>query len=67
MDAQVIAEGIEEAGVATAMRHLGVGLGQGYLFGRPAYPEAAAPAAPATPQPVPARSNGNGGWSVRRR
>jgi diguanylate cyclase (GGDEF)-like protein len=67
MDAQVIAEGIEEAGVATAMRHLGVGLGQGYLFGRPAYPEAAAPAAPATPQPVAAGSNGNGGWSVRRR
>jgi diguanylate cyclase (GGDEF)-like protein len=62
MDAQVIAEGIEEAGVATAMRHLGVGLGQGYLFGRPALPVLTAP------QPAAAGSGGTAsGWSVRRR
>jgi diguanylate cyclase (GGDEF)-like protein len=62
MDAQVIAEGIEDAGVATAMRHLGVGLGQGYLFGRPALPVVTAP------QPAAAGSDAtSSGWSVRRR
>ncbi len=65
MDAQVIAEGIEDQGLATAMLHLGVGLGQGYLFGRPAIPAANLPVEPAAL--VPAGGSGGGtGWAVRR-
>ena len=83
IDAQVIAEGIEDEGLATAMRHLGVELGQGYLFGRPALPariaaaaeEAAAAAAtvvePTVKEPVaaaPAPAPApSPGWSVRKR
>jgi diguanylate cyclase (GGDEF)-like protein len=69
MDAQVIAEGIEDQGVATAMRHLGVQLGQGYFFGRPAYPVVADAAPAAEPAAVQAAAgpNGSSGWSVRRR
>jgi len=69
MDAQVIAEGIEDQGLATAMRHLGVTLGQGYLFGRPALPGAAPSAVAGDGAPVPAlaASGGAPSWSVRPR
>jgi EAL domain-containing protein (putative c-di-GMP-specific phosphodiesterase class I) len=75
IDAQVIAEGIEDEGLATAMRHLGVTLGQGYLFGKPAFPpDAAAALAAAEPEaqvrveePVGAVPSPSPGWSIRRR
>lgn len=35
MDAQVVAEGIEDERTLAALRQAGVGLGQGYLLGRP--------------------------------
>lgn len=35
-DCRVIAEGVETEAEAATLRHLGVELGQGYLFGRPA-------------------------------
>jgi EAL domain-containing protein (putative c-di-GMP-specific phosphodiesterase class I) len=59
IDAQVIAEGIEDESVAQAMRHLGVGLGQGYLFGRPALP---GPTTIALPTVVESATLG---WRVR--
>ena len=39
-DVQVVAEGIETAGEAAALRALGVDHGQGWHFGRPGPPEA---------------------------
>jgi EAL domain-containing protein (putative c-di-GMP-specific phosphodiesterase class I) len=49
IDAQVCCEGIETAPELAALSSLGVGLGQGYLLGRPSAPWAplAAPAASA--------------------
>ena len=42
-DAQVVAEGIETANLAESMGRMGVGLGQGWHLGRPAFgPQAAA-------------------------
>ena len=35
LGADVVAEGVETAGQAEAVRDLGCPLGQGYLFGRP--------------------------------
>jgi EAL domain-containing protein (putative c-di-GMP-specific phosphodiesterase class I) len=35
-DARLVAEGVEETAEAETLRALGVGFGQGYLFGRPA-------------------------------
>jgi EAL domain-containing protein (putative c-di-GMP-specific phosphodiesterase class I) len=37
-DALVVAEGIEQLEDADVLRRLGVPLGQGYAFGRPALP-----------------------------
>ncbi|SNS75642.1 EAL domain, c-di-GMP-specific phosphodiesterase class I (or its enzymatically inactive variant) [Geodermatophilus saharensis] len=51
---EVVAEGIETAAEATALRGLGVDLGQGWYFGRPGPPEALAPVAPALAEPQPA-------------
>jgi EAL domain-containing protein (putative c-di-GMP-specific phosphodiesterase class I) len=55
--AQVVAEGVETADEAAALRALGVDLGQGWYFGRPGPPEDLAHAAE-TPGPadVPAQS-----------
>ena len=65
MDAEVIAEGIEDPGLATAMLKLGVGLGQGYLFGRPALHATSAPVEAAAL--VTAGAGGGAGWSLRKR
>jgi len=67
IDAQVIAEGIEDEGLATAMRHLGVDLAQGYLFGRPALHVAETAEEAETKEPVAAAASPATGWSVRRR
>ncbi|MDP5184274.1 EAL domain-containing protein [Blastococcus sp. BMG 814] len=45
LQARVVAEGIETATEADALRSLGVDYGQGWHFGRPAVPEAQPPAA----------------------
>jgi EAL domain-containing protein (putative c-di-GMP-specific phosphodiesterase class I) len=50
----VVAEGIETAGEAAALREMGVDLGQGWFYGRPGPPEALAPVAPAYPLAQPA-------------
>ncbi|MGY1697104.1 MULTISPECIES: sensor domain-containing phosphodiesterase [unclassified Geodermatophilus] len=50
----VVAEGIETAEEAAALRDLGVDLGQGWYFGRPGPPEALAPVAPALVESRPA-------------
>jgi EAL domain-containing protein (putative c-di-GMP-specific phosphodiesterase class I) len=47
--ARVVAEGVETAEDATALRALGVDYGQGWHFGRPGPPEALAVPAPRTP------------------
>lgn len=47
--AKVVAEGVETAEDATALRALGVDYGQGWHFGRPGPPEALALPAPRTP------------------
>ena len=44
--ARVVAEGVETAAEADVLRSLGVNYGQGWHFGRPAVPEAAAVPAP---------------------
>ncbi|MGY1672075.1 EAL domain-containing protein [Geodermatophilus sp. SYSU D00710] len=49
----VVAEGIETAEEADALRGLGVDLGQGWFFGRPGPPEALAPVTPARAEPQP--------------
>ena len=51
--ARVVAEGVETAEDATALRALGVDHGQGWYFGRPGPPEALALPAPRTPDAVP--------------
>jgi EAL domain-containing protein (putative c-di-GMP-specific phosphodiesterase class I) len=51
--AHVVAEGVETAEDATALRALGVDHGQGWYFGRPGPPEALSVAAPRTPDAVP--------------
>jgi EAL domain-containing protein (putative c-di-GMP-specific phosphodiesterase class I) len=59
--ARVVAEGVETADDAAALRTLGVDFGQGWHFGRPGPPEALAvpvprtPAADAAPEPVLSR------------
>ncbi|ADB72943.1 sensor domain-containing phosphodiesterase [Geodermatophilus obscurus] len=59
--ARVVAEGVETADDAAALRTLGVDLGQGWHFGRPGPPEALAvpvprtPADDAAPEPVLSR------------
>ncbi|SEL16194.1 EAL domain, c-di-GMP-specific phosphodiesterase class I (or its enzymatically inactive variant) [Blastococcus sp. DSM 46786] len=68
LQARVVAEGIETATEADALRSLGVDYGQGWHFGRPAVPESQPPAAvqpgavqPDTVQPdggEPARAGG---------
>jgi EAL domain-containing protein (putative c-di-GMP-specific phosphodiesterase class I) len=50
LDATVVAEGVETAPEAAALRDLGVDLGQGWYFGRPGPPEALTDA-PAVPLP----------------
>lgn len=47
----VVAEGVETAGEAIALRALGVDHGQGWHFGRPGPPEALDDVAPAIPAP----------------
>jgi EAL domain-containing protein (putative c-di-GMP-specific phosphodiesterase class I) len=51
--ARVVAEGVETAEDATALRALGVDYGQGWRFGRPGPPEALALSASRTPAAVP--------------
>jgi len=52
---RVVAEGVETAGEAAALRTLGVDCGQGWHFGRPGPPEALSDtAAPPVPSPRPA-------------
>jgi EAL domain-containing protein (putative c-di-GMP-specific phosphodiesterase class I) len=54
---RVVAEGVETAGEAAALRTLGVDYGQGWHYGRPGPPEALSAAAPAKiPPPRPSRS-----------
>jgi EAL domain-containing protein (putative c-di-GMP-specific phosphodiesterase class I) len=48
---RVVAEGVETAGEAAALRALAVDHGQGWYFGRPGAPEALATFAPAIPSP----------------
>ena len=48
---RVVAEGVETAGEATALRTLGVDFGQGWHYGRPGPPEALSAAPPAIPAP----------------
>jgi EAL domain-containing protein (putative c-di-GMP-specific phosphodiesterase class I) len=49
--ADVIAEGVEEAGELIALLDLGVQLGQGWFLARPAAPEVVLPVLSATPEP----------------
>jgi EAL domain-containing protein (putative c-di-GMP-specific phosphodiesterase class I) len=52
----VVAEGVETAGEAAALRTLGVDFGQGWHFGRPGAPEDLTEvAATRVPAPRPAR------------
>jgi EAL domain-containing protein (putative c-di-GMP-specific phosphodiesterase class I) len=56
---RVVAEGVETAGEAAALRTLGVDFGQGWHYGRPGPPEAlSAAAAPRLPAPRPAEPSG---------
>jgi EAL domain-containing protein (putative c-di-GMP-specific phosphodiesterase class I) len=48
---RVVAEGVETAGEAAALRTLGVDYGQGWHFGRPGPPEALSGPAPQVPSP----------------
>ncbi len=50
----VVAEGIETAAEAAALREMGVDLGQGWYYGRPGPPEALTPVAPLYPLAQPA-------------
>jgi EAL domain-containing protein (putative c-di-GMP-specific phosphodiesterase class I) len=50
----VVAEGIETAAEAAALREMGVDLGQGWYYGRPGPPEALTPVAPLHPLAQPA-------------
>ena len=54
--ARVVAEGVETADDAAALRALGVDHGQGWHFGRPGPPEALAVPSPRTPVEEPALS-----------
>lgn len=45
LELDVVAEGIEQEGQLAALRELGCGFGQGFLFGHPATPRAEAPSA----------------------
>ena len=53
-DVRVVAEGIETAAEAAALREMGVDLGQGWYYGRPGPPEALTPVAPLYPLAQPA-------------
>ena len=55
-DVRVVAEGIETADEAAALRGLGVDYGQGWFYGRPVPPEALVDATPAVAIPTPRRS-----------
>jgi EAL domain-containing protein (putative c-di-GMP-specific phosphodiesterase class I) len=48
---RVVAEGVETAGEAAALRTIGVDFGQGWHFGRPGPPEALSETAPPVPSP----------------
>jgi EAL domain-containing protein (putative c-di-GMP-specific phosphodiesterase class I)/DNA-binding response OmpR family regulator len=52
---QLIAEGIEKAGELKTIRELGIGLGQGYLLGKPALPDPPPSAPPPNAKPRPRR------------
>ena len=56
-DVRVVAEGIETASEAAALRVLGVDYGQGWYYGRPGPPEALARIAPAVTIPGPRRGS----------